>query len=156
MPTTLDPITGDPIIGAHFQINVSGLKIFGFFSECSGMSSETEVLEHKIMEVNGESVIYKIPGRQKWGDITLKRGITANIDMWLWRKQVEDGDIVNARQHGLITLFSQEFIPVAVWEFYNGWPSKISSPAIKADSNEVMIEELTIAHEGIRRMTGFF
>src|SRR5690606_23458456 len=111
---------------------------------------------HKIMEVNGESVIYKIPGRQKWGDITLKRGITANIDMWLWRKQVEDGDIVNARQHGLITLFSQEFIPVAVWEFYNGWPSKISSPAIKADSNEVMIEELTIAHEGIRRMTGFF
>lgn len=151
MPATLDPITGDPLLAAHFGVFIKTMPI-GYFTECTGLGSETEVVEHKIVELNLEPVNYKIPGRTKWGDITLKRGITANMDVWLWRHFVETGDLDIARQHGSIIVFSQEFLPIAHWDFYFGWPSKISSPAVKADSNEIMIEELTITHEGIARV----
>lgn len=151
MPATNDAVSGDPLIGFHFAVEVSGV-ISGYFTEVSGLGSEHEVVEHKIVSPEGREVIRKIPGRLKWGDITLKRGITANMDIWDWRKQVEDGDVANARRNGSIIMFDMELQEVARWNFEAGWPSKITGPAPKSDSNEVGIEELTIVHEYIERI----
>lgn len=93
----------------------------------------------------------KIPGRMKWEDITLKRGITSNVDVWTWRKQVEDGDVDGARKNGSIIMFNQKMDPVARWDFESAWPSKVTGPQPKSDSNEVAIEEMTIVHQGIKR-----
>ena len=95
----------------------------------------------------------KIPGRLKWGDITLKRGITSNLDMWAWRQKVEEGKINDARKNGSIVMFDQALAEKARWNFVNGWPSKITGPVPKSDSNEIGIEELTITHEMIKRVT---
>ena len=89
----------DPLVGFHFGVEVSGV-ISGFFTECSGLGSEQEIIEHKVMSESGQEVVMKIPGRLKWSDITLKRGITSNMDMWNWRKMVEDGDVEGARRDG--------------------------------------------------------
>jgi phage tail-like protein len=94
----------------------------------------------------------KIPGRMKWQDITLKRGITSVMDVWDWRKQVEDGDVEGSRKNGSITMFNQNLQPVARWDFERAWPSKVSGPQPKSDSNEVAVEEMVIVHEGIRRV----
>jgi len=151
MPAPTDAFTGDPLVGFHFMVEVQG-KVTGFFTEVSGLGSETETIDHKIMSAGAkEPIIRKIPGRLKWGDITLKRGITKNMDMWDWRKMVEEGKVADARSDGTITMLSQDLTPVAEWTFTKGWPSKISGPAPKADGNEVGIEELTIVHEGIKR-----
>lgn len=151
MPTTNDALTGDPLVGAYFSIDVG--TVTGFFTEVSGLGSETETVEHKIIGTNNQTIIRKIPGRLKWGDITLKRGITANLDMWDWRKQVEDGDVSGARQNGSIIMYDQEGSPVAQWDFTDGWPSKVSGPSLGADKNEIGVEELTITHEGITRVS---
>ena len=63
----------------------------GAFRECTGLGSENEVVEYKASGPKGEFVIKKVPGRMKWNNITLKRGITDAMDMWKWRKLVEDG-----------------------------------------------------------------
>ena len=152
MPATNDALTGDPLVSFNFAIEVSGI-ISGFFTECSGLGSETEVTEHKIVGPAGQEIVRKIPGRLKWDKISLKRGITANMDFWDWRKMVEDGDVSSARRDGSIIMYDQEGSEVARWNFERGWPSKLSGPSVKSDSNEIGVEELTIEHEYITRVT---
>ncbi len=141
----------DPLVGFHFAVEVQGV-ITGFFTECSGLGSENEVIEHKVVTEQGQEMVMKIPGRLTWENIALKRGITSSMDIWDWRKQVEDGKVAEARHDGSITMFDQELNPVARWEFKNGWPVKVTGPQPKSDSNEIGIEELTIAHEYISRV----
>lgn len=151
MPTTNDPVSGDPMVSAHFAVMVDKFAQ-GFFLEVSGLGSETEVTEHKIVDKQGKTIVRKIPGRLKWGDVTLKRGITANMAFYDWRKMVEDGTVADARSNGTIQMLDQGGEIVAEWEFYMGWPSKISGPSLKSDSNEIGVEEITIVHEGIKRL----
>jgi phage tail-like protein len=151
MSTTNDAVSGDPLVSFKFGLEVG--KVSGYFTEVSGLGSEHEVVEHKIMAPDGhKEIVRKIPGRLKWGDITLKRGITANMDAWKWRKEVEDGTVSAARVNGSIMMFSQEGDIIARWDFENGWPSKITGPTPKSDSNEVGIEEMVIVHEKITRV----
>ena len=139
-----------PILGFHFALELQG-KVTGYFTECSGIGSENEIVEHKVVTPDGHQKVMKIPGRLKWGDITLKRGVTSSMDIWNWRKLVEDGKVEEARCNGTITMFDQALQPVARWNFEGAWPSKVSGPTPKSDGNEISVEELTIAHEYIKR-----
>ena len=123
----------------------------GYFTECSGIGSETEVAEQKVVNEKGIQVVLKVPGRLKWGDITLKRGITSSMDLWDWRKMVEDGNVKGSRKNGSIIMFDQELKAKAKWDFKNAWPSKISGPSPKSDGNDLSLEEITIVHEYITR-----
>jgi phage tail-like protein len=141
----------DPLVGFHYAVEIQGM-VSGYFTECSGLGSEHEVIEHKVVDQNGREIIMKIPGRLKWENITLKRGITDNMDIWDWRKKVEDGDVDAARANGSIVMFDQHLNEMARWNFENAWPVKVSGPQVKSDTNEISIEELTIAHEGLWRV----
>ncbi len=141
----------DPLIGFHYAVEIQGM-VTGYFTECSGLGSEHEVIEHKIVDDRGKEVMQKIPGRLKWENVTLKRGITDNMDIWDWRRMVEDGDVEGARANGSIVMFDQHLEEKARWNFENGWPVKVSGPQVKSDSNEIGIEELSIAHEGLWRV----
>ena len=147
-----EAVREDPLISFHFMIDVQG-EITGYFTEVSGLGSESEIIEQKVVNEKGIEIVKKIPGRLKWGDITLKRGITSNMDMWSWRQKVEEGNVNEARKNGSIVMFDQELAEKARWNFVNGWPTKISGPAPKSDSNEIGVEELTITHEMIVRVT---
>jgi phage tail-like protein len=140
-----------PLVGFHFSLEFQG-KIAGYFTECSGIGSEHEVIESKVVTATGQQIVRKIPGRLKWENITLKKGVTGEMDMWDWRKEVEDGKVEGARRNGMITMYDQTLTPVAQWEFTRAWPVKLSGPQPKSDSNEIGIEELTIAHEYIKRV----
>jgi len=152
MPGAVDTGRDDPLIGFHFALDVQG-QIAGYFTEVSGIGSETEVIEQKVVNEKGVETVLKIPGRLKWGDITLKRGVTNNLQLWDWRKTVEDGKVKDARRNGSIIMYDQELKEQARWNFLQAWPSKISGPNPKSDSNEIMLEELTLVHEYITRAT---
>lgn len=141
----------DPLVSAWFGVEFQG-QVIGAFRECSGLGSENEVVEYKASGPNGEFVIKKVPGRLKWNNITLKRGITDSMDMWQWRKLVEQGKISDARKNGTITMYNQQGNAVAKWNFLNAWPSKLTGPSANAANNEVAIEELEITHEGYERV----
>jgi phage tail-like protein len=141
----------DPLVGFHFALDFSGV-VAGFFTECSGIGSETEIVEHKVVTETGQQIIMKIPGRLKWENIVLKRGITSSMDIWDWRKQIEDGDVEGARRNGSIIMYDQKLSAVAQWDFERAWPVKVTGPQPKSDSNELGVEELTVAHEYIKRV----
>jgi len=140
----------DPMVSFQYKIDVGG-TITGYFTECSGLGSETELVEHKVQE-GGKDIVQMLPGRLKWEQIKLKRGITDALDFWDWRKMVEDGNVSGARMNGSVFMLDQEFNEVAQWDFVNAWPTKVTGPDLKADSNAYGVEEITIVHEGIVRV----
>jgi len=143
----------DPLVGFYFAIDFKEAKVMGAFRECSGLGSENDVVEYKHVGLEGKVGYLKQPGRLKWENITLKRGITNDMSMWGWRKKVQDGDVEKARSGGSIVLYSQDHKPVASWNVLQAWPSKLSGPQLNAAGNEVAVEELVIVHEGCSRET---
>ena len=141
----------DPLTGYHFYLELDGL-VEAQFRECSGLDSESNIIEFKEAGKGGVTVIKKVPGELKWSNIVLKRGVTGDMKLWEWRKQVEDGDVVKARKNGSIVLYDQRNSEIARYNFEAGWPSKITGPQLNANNNDIAIEEVTIAHEGLKRV----
>ena len=145
------PEQENPLAGYQIAVDIPGV-FTGYFSQCWGLGSEHEVVEQKTVNQKGEEVIIKLPGRVKWDNIVLKRGVTSDIDIWKWRQQVLDGDVEGARRDGAIILYDYNLVEVARWEFSRAWPVKLSIPQPQADRSEFLIEELTLVPESIRRV----
>lgn len=131
-----------------FRVERDGALV-GHFRSVDGLGSETEVIE---VREGGDSmgIIRKIPGRTKFLDVTLKRGITRNLDLWTWRDEVVKDTL--QRSTVVVALLGRGGAIMARWQFVNAWPSKITAPELDADGNDVAVEELTLAHEGMMRV----
>lgn len=134
-----------PLPKFHFQVEWGGTKIG--FSEVSGLDVETEVIEYRTGNMPTYSNV-KMPGMQKFGNITLKRGVFQHDnEFYTWWNTVKLNTI--ERRDIIISLLDSEHEPQVVWKVRNAWPVKIQSTDLKADGNEVAIETLEIAHEGL-------
>ncbi|MCU0260064.1 MAG: phage tail protein [Ilumatobacteraceae bacterium] len=142
------PIGEDAIAGYTFKIEIDG-QVIAQFKEVSGLSSEVGVIEHRENNLSGKEVIKKLPGQKKWGDITLKRGKTDNKVIWEWHKLVMEGKIDEARKNGSIVLYDYAMGEMARYNFVNAWPSKASIGSLQAGGTDVLMEEVTLVHEGI-------
>ena len=138
----------DPVVGYMFSVDANGIT--GYFTEISGIGSEHSIVRHKVVK-EGKEMEIKMPGRLEWGDITVKRGLTKDTAFWKWRDMVVHGDLDKARQPCTITMYDRNYNPVVTWNLVNAWPSKMSGISIKADSNDFVVEEMVITHEGITR-----
>ncbi len=137
--------TNYPLVKFHFQVEWGGTKIG--FTEVSGLDVETEVIEYR----HGASPEYskvKMPGMQKFSNITLKRGTFAtDNEYYNWWNTVKLNTI--ERRDITISLLNEEHEPVITWKVKNAWPSKVQSTDLKADGSEVAIETLELVHEGL-------
>lgn len=68
----------DPYRTFNFLVEIDGVTAAGF-SECSGLSTETEVIEYR--EGSDRGGVRKLSGLTKYSNIVLKRGITASRDL---------------------------------------------------------------------------
>lgn len=150
MPRFSFPGGKDPQVVHHFALEVQGIEQ-ATFREASGFETSNEVIEHREVGPQGKQVVSKQPGNLKWSDITLKRGITDSLDLFNWRQQVIDGKISDARKDGSIVLYDATGSEISRFSFVRGWPSKWKGADVNVTSNDVSIEEITIAHEGFTR-----
>lgn len=134
----------------HFVIDFPG-KLQGFFIKASGLSSENDVIEEKRMTDGIKEVIFKQPGRLQWGELTIERGITDNMDVWTWRQEVLEGGVGSARTNGSLMLYTMDGTLAAQWDFVNAWPSKVEGPSFKSDDNNIGIESITLVYESFTR-----
>ena len=142
----------DPLIGAHFALDVDGV-VSAFFAEASGFDNKTEVVTHQAVDDKGGLILQKLPGLLTYSDISLKRGITDDLALWEWRQKVIDGDVAGARANGSVIMYNAANEEMARFNFFNGWPSSWAGPSVKSDDNSVAIEEITITHERLERVT---
>jgi phage tail-like protein len=141
----------DPLSSYSFCLEIQGLTE-ATFREGAGFDSETEVIESREVGKGGVTFIKKLPGALKWSNITLRRGVTDSLDLWKWRKKVADGDIEGARMDGSVVVYNPKLQEVARYNFRRGWPNKWKGPDMNATANEVAVEEIEIAHEGLERV----
>jgi phage tail-like protein len=120
----------------------------GGFSECSGLEMSMDIEEYK--EGGNNGLILHFPTRVKWANLRLKRGMATADDLWLWHYGFVQGRVV--RRDGVVTLQDEKQKPVKVWSFTRGLPVKWTGPSLNAAQNQVAIEELEIAHEGLKRL----
>lgn len=137
----------DPYRVYKYKVEIGGITRAGF-REASGLDSSQDAIEYR--EGTFELHANKLPGLNKSSNITLKWGITdKDSEIWDWRKKCIDGKV--ERQNGAIILCNDAGDPKIRWNFVSGWPTKYTGPSFNATGNEVAIETLEIAHEGIKR-----
>lgn len=134
-----------PLPKFHFQVEWGGARIG--FTEVSGLDLSIDPIEYR----DGASPEYhktKMPGMQKFSNITMKRGLfKSDNDYYAWLNTVQLNTI--ERRDITISLLNESHQPVVVWKVKNAWPVKLTSTDLKADGNETAIESLELAHEGI-------
>ncbi|GEP92154.1 phage tail protein [Chitinophaga terrae (ex Kim and Jung 2007)] len=131
----------------HFSVEWGpGTKIG--FTEVTGLTMESDVIEYR----EGSSPEFhkiKMPGLQKLSNITLKRGtFQGDIAFHEWMETISMNTV--SRRDVTIKLLNEKHEPVITWQVLNAWPVKVQSSDLKADGNEVAIETMEIAHEGIK------
>ncbi|MGH9040735.1 MAG: phage tail protein [Acidimicrobiia bacterium] len=136
--------------GSLFAIEVDSVNL-AFFQDCGGLGSSNEVIEHRVVSATGQVVVQKMPGQLKWGDVTLKKSLTDEKALTDWRQQVEEGKFDSYRRNGSIVVYDPQMTEIARWNFINGWPSEWKGSDLSSGGDDVMTEEITIAHEGITR-----
>jgi phage tail-like protein len=135
----------DPYKGFNFLVEIDGISVAAF-CEVGGLASETAVIEYR----NGSdraNTVRKLPGLTKYANIVLKRGVTQDTQLWQWRKAIEQG--TPDRRSGAIVLLDDERNAVRRWRFSEGWITKFEGPDLNAKGNDVAIETIEIAHEGL-------
>ncbi len=141
----------DPYRASRYLLEIDGITRAGF-SECTIPDSSQDPIEYR--EGNEVFTVRKIPGLIKYGNLTLKWGITDDsMELYNWRKQVEECKMKECRRNVAVVLLDDEGSAKARWEFFLAWPTKYDSPDLKADGNDVAVETLEIAHEGMTRVS---
>jgi len=136
----------DPFRAYNFLVEIDGITRAGF-RECSGLDTSQDPIDYR---EGGEAIhVRKLPGLVKYSNISLKRGITDDAELWEWRKKAMDGKV--ERKNGSIILLDDTGAEKLRWNFVEGWPSKWTGPTFNATGNEVAIEALEIAHEGVTK-----
>lgn len=134
-----------PLPKFHFRVEWGGSKIG--FTEVTGLNIENEMIEYR----DGSSPEYhkvKMPGLQKYGNITLKRGMfNGDNEFFQWLNTVSLSKV--ERRDVSIALLNENHEPVYIWRVKNAFPVKVVAPDLKSDANEVAVETIEIAHEGL-------
>ena len=136
----------------HFKLILGGKESVGMFREISGLDDESEIIEQKEADQNGNPLIVKVPGNLKWSNIELKRGIDVDKGLWDWRYAVETAGPDASRTDCTLELLDYDGSPIATYNIKQAWPSKYTGVSMNANSNEIAVEAITICHEGFKRM----
>jgi phage tail-like protein len=135
----------DPLKSFSFLVEIDGVASAAF-KFVSGLGAEVEVIEYREGADNLSSS-RKLPGRVKYPNVTLKRGLTTSHDLWDWWQTVRDGTL--QRRAVVITLLDDARQPVLRWRLREAWIARIEVSELDASKNEIAIESIELAHEGL-------
>ena len=134
-----------PIPVFHFTVQWGGDRV-GFY-EVSGLTQENQAIEYRDGSFPEYSSI-KMPGLRKFSNVTLKRGIVKGDNQFFkWLSTVKLNTV--ERRDLIVNLLNEEHQPVMVWKIMRAFPVKVEGPGLKATGNEVAIESIELAHEGL-------
>jgi phage tail-like protein len=136
----------DPYKSFNFKFEVDGIQRAAF-REVSGLDSSQDPIEYR--EGTEGLTPRKLTGLNKYSNVSLKWGVTDDAELWDWRKKCADGKV--ERKNGSIVLCDDTGEEKVRWNFVEGWPTKWTGPSFNATGNEVAIETLELAHEGLEK-----
>jgi len=136
----------EPFLTFNFAVEIEGLLVGGF-TEVSGLESDIEVEDYREGGVN--AFVHKLPRQTRYANLELRHGLTAISTLWNWYYNTSRG--VVQRKNGTIMLLDTQQTPVMWWNFRNAIPVRWSGPTFNATSDEVGVESIELAHEGLSK-----
>lgn len=137
----------DPANAWEFSVELDQKGLVLFCQSISGISTGFDVVRYRANDESGKAFWASRPGIKGGGDFTCSRGV-GNKEWWDWVKQVQDGEVENARQDGAVIVYRYNK-ELHRYNFKGGWPSQISVEGFGADSVAMLIETVTITHDGL-------
>ncbi len=139
----------DPYRNFRFRLEIDGIDQAGF-REVTVPDSTQDVVEYR--EGHEPPTPRKLSGLVKYGNVSLKWGMTNSLDVYNWRKAVEENGAEDNRKNIAIILINEKGDDVGRWNFRRAWPTKYDAPDLNATGNDIAIENLEIVHEGMERV----
>lgn len=134
-----------PLPKFYFEVKWDGAVMQ--FQEVSGLDMEAQPIEYRHGNSPQFSVV-KMPGLKKFSDVTLKKGVfKSDNKFWDWFNEIKMNTI--KRKPVTISLLDEAGKPTMVWTLANAWPTKVTGTDLKSTGNEVAVETIEIAHEGL-------
>ena len=152
---------------ASIAVGAVADMLTGTFSDVEGLDAELKIEDYEEGGLNTD--VHRFATRAAYGKLTLRRGVTPNTDLWDWYHAVLHGHGSVIRKCGIIVLADRaglvsggiglpvslpvaDKVPVAAWTFRGALPAKLSGPKLDAKSNEIAVESLELAHQGLERL----
>jgi phage tail-like protein len=136
----------DPLRNFRFRLEIGGINE-AHFSEVTGFDTQTDAIDYR--EGDEPTHVRKLPGLTKYGNVTLKRGITDSMDLYNWYKDVVAGKI--RRETVAIIVLDEVGNDKARFQITEAWPCKYDPMDLNAKGNDVSIEMLELCNEGVER-----
>jgi phage tail-like protein len=139
----------DPYRNFRFRVEIGGIALAGF-SEVHVGATTTDVIEYR--EGTDPTHVRKLSGLTRYGNVTLKRGVTSSRELSDWQQQIVAGQLLSSRRQVAIVVQDESGADQARFAVVEAWPVRYEVGALDAKGNEVLIELLELANEGIERV----
>jgi phage tail-like protein len=139
----------DPYRNYRFRVEIDGIQVAGF---ADATIADTTVDSVDYREGADPPYQRKLSGLVKYGNITLKKGLTDSMDLYNWQKQVVQSGASGNRKNLSLILIDEAGQDKAQWDVVEAWPTKYDPSDFSAKGNDVMVETLELVHEGITRV----
>jgi phage tail-like protein len=139
----------DPLRNFRFRLEIDGLQAAGFSAVSIGPTT-TDVIDYR--EGTDPSHVRKLSGLAKYGNVTLKRGVTTSLELFHWHKQIVSGQIATNRKQVAIVVQDEAGADIARYVVSEAWPIKYDPGDLRATGNDVFIETLELVNEGVERV----
>jgi len=139
----------DPYRNFRFRLEIDGLQAAGF-SEVTIAPSTTDVIDYR--EGADPPHVRKLSGLTKWGNVTLKRGVTSSLELFKWHQDVASGLVAARRKKVVIVVQDESGADKARYVVSDAWPIKYDPGDLNAKGNDVFIETLELVNEGVERV----
>ncbi len=139
----------DPYRNFRFRVVIDGIQVAAF-ADATIPDTSTESVDYR--EGTDTPHSRKLSGLTKFGNVSLKRGLTDSMDLYNWRKAVAEKGALKNRKSLSIVLIDEEGNDKAQWDIVEAWPIKYDVSALSAKGNDVSIETIELVHEGVSRV----
>ena len=136
----------DPLRNFRFRLEIDGIQQAGF-TEVTGFDATVDPIDYR--EGTDPTHVRKLTGLTKYGNVILKWGITSSTALYDWHRQIVDGNIV--RKNVSIVGVDEAGNDIVRWNIVEAWPSKYDPSDFNAKGNDVAMESLELANEGVER-----
>jgi phage tail-like protein len=146
-PSAAPGVFKDPYGAYNFKLVIQGVTE-GHFTQCTGLGVRVEALRYR--EGGTSQVVHRLPGRVEYTDVTLRYGLTASKELWMWLDSAMKGAV--QRRNVSVIVLAQDGVTEAVrFNLLNAWPSSWLGAPLDALGHETAIEELTLVYETLER-----
>lgn len=145
-------VTARPFTAFNFavEIRVPGVSeevCDAAFAECDGLEMTRDV--KSIREGGNNGAHIRLTGPVTYGQVTLKRGMTASFDLWTWFEEVTLDPALRAEAQ-IALLDADGVTPRALFLLSRCLPLKLKAPPLNAKDGVVAVEELQLVYESLR------